>query len=205
MGEHLAGLLGQEILLSDLPVGESATRLAKELRDGQILLLENIRFHSGETKNSDTLSRELAELCECYVNDAFGTAHRAHASTAGVAKLVDNRAAGYCVAKEVESLNRILQSRRMGFVAVLGGAKVSDKIGVIESLLSRVERLLIGGAMAYTFLAARGIDVGESRIETEHIPTAKRILQLAQQRGTLIAHRPSMCRGVRCAGGRRTD
>ena len=164
-------------------VGESATRLAKELRDGQILLLENIRFHSGETKNSDTLSRELAELCECYVNDAFGTAHRAHASTAGVAKLVDNRAAGYCVAKEVESLNRILQSRRMGFVAVLGGAKVSDKIGVIESLLSRVERLLIGGAMAYTFLAARGIDVGESRIETEHIPTAKRILQLAQQRG----------------------
>ena len=115
VGEHLAGLLGQEILLSDLPVGESATRLAKELRDGQILLLENIRFHSGETKNSDTLSRELAELCECYVNDAFGTAHRAHASTAGVAKLVDNRAAGYCVAKEVESLNRILQSRRMGF------------------------------------------------------------------------------------------
>ena len=132
-------------------------------------MLENIRFHSGETKNSDTLSRELAELCECYVNDAFGTAHRAHASTAGVAKLVDNRAAGYCVAKEVESLNRILQSRRMGFVAVLGGAKVSDKIGVIESLLSRVERLLIGGAMAYTFLAARGIDVGESRIETEHL------------------------------------
>ena len=183
VGEHLAGLLDQEILLSDLPVGESATRLAKELRDGQILLLENIRFHPGETKNSDVLSRELAELCECYVNDAFGTAHRAHSSTAGVANLIENRAAGFCVAKEVDSLNRILDSRRMGFVAVLGGAKVSDKIGVIESLLSRVERLLIGGAMAYTFLAARGIEVGDSRIEHDHIPTAKRILQLAQQRG----------------------
>ena len=183
VGEHLAGLLNKDILLSDTPVGESATRLAKELRDGQILLLENIRFHPGETKNDDTLARQLAELADVFVNDAFGTAHRAHASTAGVAKYIKTRGAGQLIAREVNALSRVLESRRLGFAAVLGGAKVSDKIGVIESLLSRVEQLLVGGAMAYTFLAARGIAVGDSRVETDQIPTAKRIIQLANERG----------------------
>ena len=186
VGERLAELLDKEVLLTDQPIGETATRLSKELRDGQILLLENIRFHSGETKNDEHLSRHLAALADCYINDAFGTAHRAHSSTAGVAQLIRDKAAGFLIAKEVKALERVLDSNRLGFVAVLGGAKVSDKIAVIENLLARVERILIGGAMAYTFLAAQGQKVGNSRIEEEHLPTAKRIMELAAQRGVNI-------------------
>ena len=186
VGERLAELLGQDVMLTDAPVGESATRLARELRAGEVLLLENIRYHSGETKNDDSLARHLAALADCYVNDAFGTAHRAHASTAGVAQLMREKAAGFLIAKEVRALERVLASQRLGFVAVLGGAKVSDKIGVIENLLARVERILIGGAMAYTFLAAQGVKVGASRIEEEHLPTARRIMQLAKERGVEV-------------------
>ena len=186
VGQRLAELLDQDILLTDQPIGETATRLAKELRGGQILLLENIRFHPGETKNDEHLARHLAALADCYVNDAFGAAHRAHASTVGVARLIRDKAAGFLIAKEIRSLERVLDSRRLGFVAVLGGSKVSDKIAVIENLLARVERLLIGGAMAYTFLAASGVDIGTSRVEEEHLPTAKRIMQLAKERGVEI-------------------
>jgi len=186
VGQRLAELLDQEILLTDQPIGETSTRLAKELRGGQVLLLENIRFHPGETKNDEHLARHLAALADCYVNDAFGAAHRAHASTVGVARLTRDKAAGFLMAKEIKSLERVLDARRLGFVAVLGGSKVSDKIAVIENLLARVERLLIGGAMAYTFLAARGVDVGRSRVEEEHLPTAKRIMQLAKERGVEI-------------------
>ncbi len=185
-GEHLAGLLDQEILLSDAPIGESSTRLARELREGQVLLLENIRFHPGETKNSDELSRALANLADVYVNDAFGTAHRAHASTVGVANLMDRVAAGRLIAREIESLNALLEAPRDGFIAVLGGAKVSDKIAVIESLLSQVECLCIGGAMAYTFLASRGIDVGQSRIEESHLETARQVSAKADALGVEI-------------------
>ena len=186
VGEVLAEHLAMDILLTDSPVGEAAHRLTKEMRDGQVVLLENIRFHPGETKNDDQLARQLASLADCYVNDAFGTAHRAHASTVGVTQFVQDTAAGYTMVKEVESLGRILDSNRLGFVAVLGGAKVSDKIGVIEALLGKVERLLIGGAMAYTFLVARGIDVGASRVESEHVHTAQRILKLATERGVKV-------------------
>ena len=186
VGEHLASLLNQEILLSDSPIGETSTRLASELRDGQILMLENIRFHPGETQNSDHLARHLAALAECYVNDAFGTAHRAHASTAGVTNYLGDRAAGRLVANEIRSLERLFDAQRLGYVAILGGAKVSDKIGIIESLLGRVERLLVGGAMAYTFLAAREVEVGRSRVETEELNTARRILKLADERGVSI-------------------
>ena len=186
VGEVLAGHLETDIMLTDQPVGDAATRLSKELRAGQVLLLENIRFHPGETKNDDQLARQLASLADCYVNDAFGTAHRAHASTAAVAQHFTERAAGYTMAKEVTALHRIMDSNRLGFVAVLGGAKVSDKIAVIESLLGKVERLLIGGAMAYTFLVARGIEVGDSRVESEHLHTAQRILKLAGERGVHV-------------------
>ena len=186
VGEHLASLLDQDILLSDSPIGETSTRLANDLRDGQILMLENIRFHPGETKNSDHLSRHLAALAECYVNDAFGTAHRAHASTAGVTQYLGDRAAGRLIANEIRSLERLFDAQRMGYVAILGGAKVSDKIGIIESLLGRVERLLIGGAMAYTFLAARDVSVGNSRVETDELNTARRILKLAEERGVSL-------------------
>ncbi len=186
VGEVLAEHLDMDILLTDSPVGEASQRLTKEMRDGQVVLLENIRFHPGETANDEQLARQLAALADCYVNDAFGTAHRAHASTVGVTQLLNETAAGYTIVKEVESLGRILDSNRMGFVAVLGGAKVSDKIGVIEALLGKVERLLIGGEMAYTFLVARGIEVGASRVETEHVHTAQRILKLATERGVKV-------------------
>ena len=186
VGERLAELLDKEVLLTDQPIGETATRLSKEIRDGQVVLLENIRFHPGETKNDEHLSRHLAALADCYVNDAFGTAHRAHSSTAGVAQHMRDKAAGFLIAKEVKALERVLDANRLGFVAVLGGAKVSDKIAVIENLLARVERILIGGAMAYTFLAAQGHKIGASRIEEEHLPTAKRIMELAAQRGVHI-------------------
>ena len=182
-GERLAELLGKEILLSDLPVGDAATRLSRELRDGEILLLENIRFHPGETKNDDGLARELGAMADFYVNDAFGTAHRAHASTAGIARHVRDKAAGYLIAREVKTLSRLLNAPRNGFLAILGGAKVSDKIAVMEQLMDRVEVLLVGGAMAYTFLAAQGHDVGASRVESDRIDTAQRILALAEEKG----------------------
>ena len=180
-GGELAGLLGKEVLLADAPVGDAATRLAKDLRDGQILLLENLRWHKGETQNDEGLSRQLAALAELYVNDAFGTAHRAHASTAGVAAHIRDKAAGFLMAKEVETLDRLLTAPKEGFVAVLGGAKVSDKIGVIERLLPRIDCLIVGGAMAYTFLAARGVSVGNSRVEEAHVGTAREVLAKARR------------------------
>lgn len=181
-GERLAELLDRDIPLSDFPVGDAATRLAKDLRDGQIMMLENLRFHPGEEKNDDNFARQLAALAERYVNDAFGAAHRAHASTAGVAAHIRDKAAGFLMAKEIEHLGRLLDAPKKGFVAVLGGAKVSDKIGVIEKLMDKVDTLLIGGAMAYTFLAAQGHSVGESKVEDDQIAVARRLLDRAEKR-----------------------
>lgn len=181
-GERLAELLDRDIPLSDFPVGDAATRLAKDLRDGQIMMLENLRFHPGEEKNDDNFARQLAALAERYVNDAFGAAHRAHASTAGVAAHIRDKAAGFLMAKEIEHLGRLLDAPKKGFVAVLGGAKVSDKIGVIEKLMDKVDTLLIGGAMAYTFLAAQGHAVGESKVEDDQITVARRLLDRAEKR-----------------------
>jgi phosphoglycerate kinase len=185
-GDVLASLLGQEVLLSDRPVGDAATRLARDLRDGQVLLLENLRFNPGEERNDDSFARALAALAECYVNDAFGAAHRAHASTVGMAHHLDKKAAGFLMAAEVKHLGRLLTAPREGFVAVLGGAKVSDKIKVISQLLGKVDTLLIGGAMAYTFLAAAGHAVGQSRVEADRVQTAADILNQAARRGVQI-------------------
>ncbi len=185
-GEVLAGYLNREVYLSDRPVGPAATRLARDLRDGQILLLENVRYHPGETKNEDGLARALSELADFYVNDAFGTAHRAHASTVGVAAHIRDKAAGYLIAREVKALNKLLDAPKTGFTAVLGGAKVSDKIAVIERLLGRVERILVGGAMAYTFLKARGHEIGDSRVEETQLETASHILTQAKRRGVEV-------------------
>ncbi|MCA9538029.1 MAG: phosphoglycerate kinase [Myxococcales bacterium] len=181
-GERLAELLGIEIPMADAPVGDAATRLALDLRDGQVMMLENLRFHPGEEKNDDGFSRQLAALADRYVNDAFGAAHRAHASTAGVAAHIRDKAAGFLMAREIEALSRLLDAPRAGFVAVLGGAKVSDKIAVIERLLGKVDTLLIGGAMAYTFLAADGHEVGQSRVEADRLDTARGILAAARKR-----------------------
>ena len=176
-GAVLSRLLGQDVIFADDCVGDGVRKLVSELRDGQVLLLENLRFHAEEEKNDDEFSRQLAALCEVYVDDAFGTVHRAHASTVGMVKHVAQKGAGFLVASELKHLQPLLKGAQRPYLAILGGAKVSDKIKVIDQLLSRVDGLLIGGAMAYTFLAARGVPVGASRVEKDKIEVARRILE----------------------------
>lgn len=163
-------------------VGVEAEEMAGKLEKGQTLLLENLRFHAEEEANDEKFSRQLAALADYYVNDAFGTAHRAHASTVGITKFVQKSAAGLLMQKELEYLGRAMQHPEKPFIAILGGAKVSDKIGVIQSLLHKVDTLIIGGAMAYTFLKAQGTPVGKSRVEDDKLDLARQILQDARQR-----------------------
>jgi phosphoglycerate kinase len=176
-GAVLSRLLGQDVIFADDCVGDGVRKLAFELREGQVLLLENLRFHAEEEENDEEFSRQLAALCEVYVDDAFGTVHRAHASTVGMVKHVAQRGAGFLVASELKHLQPLLKGAPKPYIAILGGVKVSDKIKVIDRLLSRVDALLIGGAMAYTFLQARGVPVGASRVERDKMETAKRILE----------------------------
>ncbi len=170
-------------------VGEIAEEMARQLESGQVLLLENLRFHPEEEANDPAFAKQLASLCEMYVNDAFGTAHRAHASTEGITHHVKQAAAGLLMEKELDYLGRALGLGEGGsapakpFVAILGGAKVSDKIGVIENLLGKVDALLIGGGMAYTFLKAKGQGVGKSLVELDKVELAGRMLKKAEQRG----------------------
>jgi phosphoglycerate kinase len=180
-GVRLSQLLGQDVILADDCVGDGVKKLVAELREGQVLLLENLRFHPEEEANDESFARELASLCDVYVDDAFGTVHRAHASTVGMAKLVPQRGAGFLVAAELKHLQPLLKGEKKPYLAILGGAKVSDKIKVIDQLLGKVDALLIGGAMAYTFLSARGIPVGASRVEKDKIDVARRILEKAGQ------------------------
>jgi phosphoglycerate kinase len=176
-GARLSQLLGQDVTFADDCVGDGVRKLAAELREGQVLLLENLRFHAEEEANDDGFARELASLCDVYVDDAFGTVHRAHASTVGMVKHVPQKGAGFLVASELKHLQPLLKGAEKPYLAILGGAKVSDKIKVIDQLLARVDALLIGGAMAYTFLSARGEPVGASRVEKDKIDVAKRILE----------------------------
>src|SRR6202171_1928945 len=178
-GARLSQLIGQDVIFADDCVGDGVMKLVGELREGQVLLLENLRFHPEEEANDDGFSRELASLCEAYVDDAFGTVHRAHASTVGMVKYVTQRGAGFLVLAELKHLQPLLKGAPKPYLAILGGAKVSDKIKVIEQLLSKVDALLIGGAMAYTFLSARGVPVGASRVEKDKIDVARRILDKA--------------------------
>jgi len=184
-GVDQAGHRGAVIAAEDV-VGDGVRKLVNDLPAGDVLMLENLRFHPGETKNDETLARELAALADVYVNDAFGTAHRAHASTVGMVGLVKERAAGFLMMKELEMLGRLLGTVERPFVALLGGAKVADKIAVIENLLGKVNALLIGGAMANTFLKAQGGELGASRIEDDHLDTARRILEQARARGVTV-------------------
>jgi phosphoglycerate kinase len=173
---RLEQLLGSEVTLAPESVGDEDTRLAHELAPGQVLLLENIRFEPGETKNDPEVARRLAELADVYVNDAFGAAHRAHASTEGVARLVPEHAAGRLLEREVQTLTRLLAEPSRPLVAVLGGAKVSDKIGVIDSFLSAADTILIGGAMCFPFLAAQGHAVGDSLCAEEDVELARKVI-----------------------------
>ena len=163
-------------------VGEQALEMATNLERGQALLLENLRFHPEEEANDDRFSKELAKLAEFYVNDAFGAAHRAHASTVGVTKFVKKSAAGLLMEKELRYLGKALQHPEEPFIAILGGAKVSDKIGVIQHLLTKVDALIIGGGMAYTFLKSMGQPIGKSLVEDDKVGLAKQLLQQAKDR-----------------------
>ncbi len=161
-------------------VGLEAEEMAGKLEKGQSLLLENLRFHEQEEANDEKFSKQLANLADYYVNDAFGTAHRAHASTVGITKFVQKSAAGLLMEKELEYMGKALSHPEKPFVAILGGAKVSDKIGVIRNLITKVDTLIIGGAMAYTFLKAQGAEVGKSRVEEDKIDLARQLLQEAK-------------------------
>lgn len=182
---RLAELLGKEheVVLADDCVGDGVRKQVRDLQDGQVLVLENLRFHKEEEGNDEEFARELASLADVYVNDAFGTAHRAHASTAGMVPFVKEKAAGFLMRKEIEYLGKVLKNPERPFVAILGGAKVSDKIKVIENLLPKVDALLIGGAMAYTFLKVQGIEVGKSRVEEDKLELARRLLETSERLG----------------------
>jgi phosphoglycerate kinase len=181
VGERLSQLLNQDVLFADDCVGDGVRKLVSEMKEGQVVLLENLRFHAEEEKNDEEFSRKLAQLAEVYVDDAFGTVHRAHASTVGMVKQVPQRGAGYLVSAELKHLQPLLSGAKKPYLALLGGAKVSDKIKVIEQLMTRIDALLVGGAMAYTFLAAKGIGVGSSRVEKDKIDLARRLLEKADR------------------------
>jgi len=181
--DSLETALGRSVKLAPDCVGAETEGLASALGRGEVLLLENLRFHAGEERNDETFSRALAALADVYVNDAFGTAHRAHASTVGMTRFVPVRVAGFLLQRECAYLGKVLAAPDRPLVAILGGAKVSDKITVIRALLSRVDGLLIGGAMAYTFLRAQGRATGTSLVEPEHVPLASELLQGAAERG----------------------
>ncbi|MBM3317816.1 MAG: phosphoglycerate kinase [Candidatus Eisenbacteria bacterium] len=186
VAEWLGGLLGRPVPLAPDCVGPVVESLAAALGPGDLLLLENLRFHKGETENDPSFAAALAALGEVYVNDAFGTAHRAHASTAGVPGLMKEKAAGLLMERELEFLGGLLGTPARPFLALLGGAKVSGKIEVIESLLPRVDGLLIGGAMMFTFWRAQGLRTGRSLVEEEHVETARRILGRAAELGKTL-------------------
>ena len=179
---RLSELLDREVKFTTDTVGDEARAMAKSLKPGEIMLLENVRFYKGETKNDPEFAKALAQLADIFVNDAFGTAHRAHASTAGVADYLP-AVCGYLIKKEITVMGGALENPKRPFVAILGGAKVSDKIGVITNLLDKVDSLIVGGAMAYTFQVALGRKIGDSKFEADKIDLAKEILAKAEEKG----------------------
>ena len=180
IAERLSKLLGKPVIMSKDVIGEDAQAKAAALKDGEILLLENVRFHKEEEENDSEFSKALASLAEVYVNDAFGTAHRAHSSTAGVADYLP-AVGGYLMAREIEIMGTALSNPRRPFTAILGGAKVSDKIGVIMNLLDKVDALIIGGGMAYTFIKSQGGHIGSSLCENDKLDTARQIVDKARE------------------------
>ena len=182
VAKELSKLLGQEVIMAKDVIGEDACEKAANLKEGEILLLENVRFHKEETDNDPEFCKKLASMAEVYVNDAFGTAHRAHASTTGIASYLP-AVSGFLIEKELQFLGNAVNNPERPFVAILGGAKVSDKIGVIDSLLEKVDTLMIGGGMAYTFFKAQGYEVGNSICEMDKLDLAKEAMEKAEQKG----------------------
>ena len=185
VAEYLSEKLDKEVKLASDVVGDSAKATVASLNDGDVCLLENVRFEKGETKNDKELSKALSELADLYVNDAFGTSHRAHSSTAGVAEFIP-AACGYLIQKEIDVMGKALNNPKRPFVAILGGAKVSDKIGVINNLLEKVDVLIIGGGMAYTFLNALGYSIGTSLCEADKVDMAKDMMAKAKEKGVKL-------------------
>ena len=182
VAKELSKLLGQEVLMAKDVIGESAKSLAANLQEGQVMLLENVRFHREETDNDPEFAKQLASMAEVFVNDAFGTAHRAHASTEGISHYLPS-VSGFLIEKELKFLGDALNNPERPFVAILGGAKVSDKIGVIDSLLEKVDTLMIGGGMAYTFFKAQGYEVGNSLCEPDKCDLALSLMNKAKEKG----------------------
>ena len=180
--DALAALLDQQVSFAEDCIGTPAEAAVKDLSAGEVLLLENLRFHQAETENDEVFARALAGLADLYVNDAFGTAHRAHASTAGVTRFIAPCAMGFLIKKEIDYLGEALQNPRRPFVAILGGAKISGKIDVIDSLLPQVDRLIIGGGMVFTFLKAKGLEIGQSLVESDKVKLAGSLLEKGSEK-----------------------
>ena len=188
VAKRLSELLNKEVVFApdDTVVGENAKKAVSVMKDGDVVLLENTRFRKEEKKNEDNFSKELASLADVYVNDAFGTAHRAHCSTVGVTKFIPTAVCGYLIQKELKFLGNAVENPKRPFLAILGGAKVSDKIAVINNLLEKVDSLIIGGGMAYTFLKAEGYSVGKSLLEADKLDYAKEMLEKAKKNGVKL-------------------
>ena len=188
VAKRLTEVLGQDVVFAadDVVVGENAKKAVAAMKDGDVVLLQNTRFRPEETKNGEAFSKELASLCDIYVNDAFGAAHRAHCSTVGVASFVEEAAVGYLMGKELQYLGNAVEDPQRPFVTILGGAKVADKLNVIENLLNKADTLIIGGGMAYTFLAAKGYSVGTSLLDETKIDYCKDMLAKADEKGVKI-------------------
>lgn len=185
VAKELSKLLGKEVIMANDVIGEDATSKASNLKEGEIMLLENVRFHKEETDNDSVFAKKLADMAEIFVNDAFGAAHRAHASTAGIADYIPG-VSGFLIEKELKVLGNAINNPERPFMAILGGAKVSDKIGVIDSLLDKVDTLIIGGGMAYTFFKAQGYNVGNSLCEVDKIDLALQAMEKAKQKGVKL-------------------
>lgn len=187
VAKKLANLLGREVIFAedDVIVGESAKKAVSQMNDGDVILLQNTRFRKEEKKNSKDFAKDLASLADLFVNDAFGTAHRAHASNVGVTEFLPS-AMGYLVKREMDIMGKAISNPEKPFLAILGGAKVSDKIGVIENLLEKVDSLIIGGGMAYTFFKAKGYNVGTSLLEEDKVDLAKKLMEKAEEKGVSL-------------------
>ncbi len=188
VAKRLSELLGKDVVFAndDNVVGENAKKAVAAMKDGDVVLLQNTRFRKEETKNLPEFSKDLASLADAYVNDAFGSAHRAHCSTAGVTDYIKDTAVGYLMGKEIDFLGNAVEDPKRPFVAILGGAKVADKLGVIENLLNKVDVLIIGGGMAYTFLKAKGYEVGQSLVDNEKVEYCKDMLKKAEEKGVKL-------------------
>lgn len=182
VAKHLSNLIGKQVKFANDCIGEEAKKVVDSAKPGDIVLLENLRFHSEEEANDEAFSKSLAELADCYVNDAFGAAHRAHASIVGITNFIKDKAAGFLIEKEVSVLSKLLENPERPFLLIIGGAKVSDKIGMLRNLLDKVDTIITGGVMAYTFIRANNWETGNSKVEYDSIPLAKEIYREIRKR-----------------------